>query len=68
MQENPSLGCSPDAIPGECGSLPVLRGIVNGGCLPVSYHNRNVPVFSTIEMSRWLWFHVAPEKLIMFLC
>jgi hypothetical protein len=35
---------------------------VKNEILELSYHNRNVPVFSTIEMSPWLWFHAAPEK------
>ena len=30
--------------------------------VPLSYHIRNVPVLTTIEMSARLWFHAAPEK------
>ena len=42
--------------------LPVVRHLVNARDAVVSYHIRNVPVLSTIEMSPGLWFHAAPEK------
>jgi len=31
------------------------------------YDNRNVPLFSTINVPRF-WFHHAPEKVGVFIC
>ena len=41
---NPISRRSPDEIPGECGSLPVERGIVNDVYLQMSRLIRNVPI------------------------
>ena len=56
---------SPEAISGECGSLPVAGEECQTRRCTVSYHIRNVPVLCTIEMSPSFRF-TKPQKRSAF--